>query len=50
MPLLTHDDLIELGTLLDYPWLDGGVCHGFSYMLAQAILIKVSQENTKTPS
>ena len=39
MKKLTHKNLVELGQLLGYPLIkDGGLCHGFSCMLMQAIL------------
>ena len=38
MPKLTHDDLIELGLLLDYLLFEDGICQGFVLMLSQAIL------------
>lgn len=36
--LLTHQILIDLGLLLDYPDLNKGLCQGFSGVLANAVL------------
>ncbi|WP_419418560.1 ankyrin repeat domain-containing protein [Legionella sp. D16C41] len=40
MSKLTHSDLIKLGQLLGYKEFKNGLCHGFSMMLAQAVLAK----------
>ncbi|MFJ1268258.1 ankyrin repeat domain-containing protein [Legionella lytica] len=38
MATLTHLDLYKLGTLLDYPLSDRGLCHGVALMAIQALL------------
>ncbi|MDR3503365.1 MAG: ankyrin repeat domain-containing protein [Legionella sp.] len=43
MTKLTHVDLYKLGKLLDYQLSDNGLCHGFTLMMAQAILAEDEQ-------
>jgi hypothetical protein len=38
MPKLSHTDLLKLGHKFGYTLNEGGLCHGFSCMLMQAIL------------